>query len=143
MDEIISRVRNLIIPSNRRLSRYIIIYLYIDMSTLQCILIAPAGCLQYFTSMSAKIQSFSVQDGVYYVDQHYRICIASAPNVCQIEYFAKKGEFMLEKYGTNRQVSKFLNLAASVFEAIFYWKGVGPNREDYTKLVRNCLRFSI
>ncbi|KAK7076760.1 hypothetical protein SK128_022907, partial [Halocaridina rubra] len=71
-----------------------------DQSTIE----APPGCFQYFTESTGEIKSFSYDDGTYYVDQHYRICIATSRNTCSVTFSAQPQEFMIEKYGNIDEV---------------------------------------
>ncbi|KAK8405415.1 hypothetical protein O3P69_001751 [Scylla paramamosain] len=65
---------------------------------------APAGCFQYFPDTAGEFKSFSFDDGQYYEDQHYRICLAAARGTCSITFTAQPRHFMLEKYGNIDEV---------------------------------------
>lgn len=61
---------------------------------------APTGCFQYYFDPVSAIQSFNYHGGggQYFTNQHYRICILTAAQACQIQ-FTTDGPFMLEKWG--------------------------------------------
>lgn len=66
---------------------------------------APEGCFQFFAEPAGEIKSFSFDDGQYYVDQHYRLCLAASRDTCTVTFTARDDHFMLEKYGSNDKVS--------------------------------------
>ncbi|XP_050724061.1 uncharacterized protein LOC127002292 [Eriocheir sinensis] len=65
---------------------------------------APEGCFQFFAEPAGEIKSFSFDDGQYYVDQHYRLCLAAARDTCTVTFTARDDHFTLEKYGSNDKV---------------------------------------
>ncbi|XP_066974560.1 location of vulva defective 1-like [Macrobrachium rosenbergii] len=67
-------------------------------------ILAPSGCFQYFTESTGEIKSFSFEDGEYYIDQHYRICLATTPKICSVTFSAQEQQFMIEKYGNIDEV---------------------------------------
>ncbi|XP_071515664.1 LOW QUALITY PROTEIN: uncharacterized protein [Panulirus ornatus] len=65
---------------------------------------APTGCFQYFPESSGVLKSFSFDDGQYYVDQHYRLCLGVAPGTCSVTFTSQPRHFMIEKYGNTDEV---------------------------------------
>ncbi|XP_063237524.1 uncharacterized protein LOC134539425 isoform X3 [Bacillus rossius redtenbacheri] len=64
----------------------------IQVTQIDCVenpeLVAPAGCLQYFTGEAGSIQSFNYDKGQghYQSNLDYAMCIKRLPNTCQIVY---------------------------------------------------------
>uniref|UniRef100_A0A8D8Z1W6 CUB domain-containing protein n=2 Tax=Cacopsylla melanoneura TaxID=428564 RepID=A0A8D8Z1W6_9HEMI len=49
-------------------------------------LVAPNGCLQYYTDISGTIQSFNYMGRLYQANLDYAICIRRSLNTCRVEY---------------------------------------------------------
>ncbi|CAH0391572.1 unnamed protein product [Bemisia tabaci] len=62
----------------------------IDCKT-QVQLMAPNGCLQYFTDLSGNVQSFNYAGGLYQTNLDYAICIKRSINTCRVEYQQAEG----------------------------------------------------
>ncbi|KAI5729964.1 hypothetical protein M8J76_008477 [Diaphorina citri] len=54
-------------------------------------LVAPIGCLQYYTELSGSIQSFNYIGRLYQANLDYAICIKRSLNTCRVEYNQQPG----------------------------------------------------
>ncbi|XP_042868471.1 uncharacterized protein LOC122250861 [Penaeus japonicus] len=76
---------------------------------------APPGCFQYYPEASGELKNFSFDDGQYYVDQHYRMCLLAPARTCSVTFSARAGAFMLEKYGNIDEVPYNMSGMSSLY----------------------------
>jgi hypothetical protein len=74
----------------------------IKVSQIECgsTMMAPKGCLQYYTEDTGTLKSFNYAKSIHLADQYYDICVRPNAKKCKTCYYEKAdGDFQVSKVG--------------------------------------------